>query len=116
MANNRSTKIKELWGDLLVHQQCWSSWVVYVRANSANVMCFSHLHQEFSVGQNTVLVRERLPEVIERGHAVSANRDQDNMKTTAAVVLTLSTVSIFKAFQSLTYLHGKQLRWSLAPN
>lgn len=34
----------------------------------------SHLYQELSVGQNTVLIREGFPQVIKRGHAIPAKR------------------------------------------
>lgn len=48
--------------------------------SEVNVGCwgvvFSHLPQELFVGENTVLIRESLAEVIERGHAISAKRTE----------------------------------------
>lgn len=57
-----------------------------------NLVCFmcnkqisSHLHQQLSVGQNTVLIREGFTEVIKRGHGISAERAETIHSKNAAM-------------------------------
>lgn len=45
----------------------------------------SHLHQQLSVGQDTVLIGEGFPEVIKRGHAVPATRAETGCSKYAAI-------------------------------